>query len=108
MKKLMISAAAVIAVAAFAAPAGADYIGAAPIHQNGKCWKDTGGSRDGRYGTWVECPKAAAAGSSDCALGQLVWEKQHTGHSYFDICPQGAATKSATASAAAKPKTTAR
>jgi hypothetical protein len=86
MKKLMISAAAVIAVAAFTVPASADHIGGAPIKKDGKCWKDTGGGRDSRYGTWIDCPKVAAGGASDCSLGQLAWEKQHTGQQFFDHC----------------------
>jgi hypothetical protein len=41
MMKLMISAAALIAVAAFTVPASADLIGGGPrVNAEGKCWKD--------------------------------------------------------------------
>jgi hypothetical protein len=87
MMKLTISAAALIAVAAFVTvPASADYIGGGVRVQNGKCWKDLAGPRDGRYGVWTECPKAASVGDSTCKLGQLAWEKIHVGFLYFDIC----------------------
>jgi len=56
MMKLTISAAALIAVVAFVTiPASADYLGAGPLHQNGKCWKGNTG-RDATFGTWVDCP----------------------------------------------------
>jgi len=88
--KLRILAAALIAAPAFVAvPASADYIGAGPNrNSDGKCWKDTGGPRDGRYGFWTDCPKktAAATASAECAVGQLAWEKQHVGLQYFDFC----------------------
>jgi hypothetical protein len=87
MKKFMISAAALIAVAAFVTvPASADYVGGGPRVQNGKCWLDLAGPRDGRYGVWRDCPKGAAASDSTCKLGQLAWEKIHVGFLYFDIC----------------------
>jgi hypothetical protein len=111
MLKFTMSAVGVIAIAACAAivPASADYMGAAPIHNaQGKCWKDTGGPRDARYGFWTDCPKAASVSDSTCHLGQLAWEKLHVGMQYFDICPQGANTKEGAAKpsgAAAKPKT---
>jgi hypothetical protein len=76
MMKLMISAAAVIAVAAFTVPASADLIGGGPrVNTEGKCWKDNGGPRDARYGIWTACPKAASVNDSTCHLGQLAWEK---------------------------------
>jgi hypothetical protein len=94
MMKLMISSAALIAAAAFVTvPASADYIGGSPrVNAQGKCWLDTGGLRDARYGVWQECPKkpakasAGTADSSDCGLGQLAWEKQHIGLGFFDYC----------------------
>ena len=95
--KLAIAAAALIAAAAFfTAPAGADYIGAGPLHQNGKCWKDTGGSRDSRYGTWIDCPNF----KDDCSKGQLAFEKLHKGHEFFDECRGGRAEASKTNAAA--------
>ena len=95
MMKLMISAAAVIAVAAFTVPASADYVGGGPrTNAEGKCWKDLGGPRDGRYGLWTKCPKAAAIADSTCqTMGQLAWEKAHVGFQYFDVC--GANAKAA-------------
>jgi|SRR5580704_13565386 hypothetical protein len=114
MMKLTISAATLIAVAAFSVPANADYVGGGPRVQNGKCWKDLAGPRDGRYGVWTECPKAASAGDSTCHLGQLEWEKLHVGLLYFDVCkgltaegkPIGGAatTGAAPTRAAAKPR----
>jgi hypothetical protein len=102
MMKLTICAAALIAVAAFVTiPASAEYIGGGPrVNTEGKCWKDTGGLRDGRYGTWVECPKKASIADSTCqTMNQLQWEKAHVGFQYFDVCVKGAG-----AVAAAKPK----
>jgi hypothetical protein len=88
MMKFIIPTAAVIAVAAFVTvPAGADYIGGGPrVSKEGKCWFDTAGPRDARYGTWRDCPKGASQGDSTCKLGQLEWEKIHVGFVYFDIC----------------------
>jgi hypothetical protein len=90
MLKFIISAAALIAVAAFVTvPASAEYVGGGPrVNAEGKCWKDTnGGLRDGRYGTWVECPKTASAKDSTCqTMNQLEWEKAHFGFQYFDVC----------------------
>jgi hypothetical protein len=87
MMKLIISAAAVVAMAAFVAvPASADYIGGGLRVQNGKCWKDLAGPRDGRYGVWTDCPKSASVADSTCKLGQLAWEKTHVGFLYFDVC----------------------
>ena len=107
MMKLMISAAALIAVAAFTVPASADLIGGGPrVNAEGKCWKDNGGPRDARYGIWTTCPKAASVGDSTCHLGQLAWEKLHVGMQYFDNCAQGANTKEGakpTGAAAKKP-----
>jgi hypothetical protein len=106
MMKLMISAAAVMAVAAFTVPASADYVGGGPrMNTEGKCWKDLGGPRDGRYGLWTACPKAAAVNDSTCqTMGQLEWEKAHIGFQYFDVC--GANAKAAKGpAAAAKPRT---
>ena len=55
MMKLTISAAALIAAAAFfTVPASADHIGGGAIHSaDGKCWKDSSGPRDGRFGPHV-------------------------------------------------------
>jgi hypothetical protein len=61
MRQLTIVAA-TIAIAALisAAPASAEMIAGGPMKQNGKCWKNHGGV-DYRFGTWIECPKPAAA-----------------------------------------------
>jgi hypothetical protein len=117
MMKLMISAAAVIAVAAFTVPASADMIHGAPIkNADGKCWREMNG-HDARYGVWQDCPKKASVGDSTCHLGQLAWEKLHYGLQYFDNCagldasgkPLGGAAPAAAAKlgAAAKPRTSA-
>jgi hypothetical protein len=116
MMKLTISAAALIAVAAFVTvPASADYIGGGPrVNAAGKCWKDLGGPRDARYGVWSDCPKSASVGDSTCKLGQLAWEKTHVGFLYFDVCKGfdadgkpigGASAGAAPTHAAARPKT---
>jgi len=96
MMKLTISAAALIAVAAFVTvPASAEYIGGGPIKsKDGKCWKATGGGRDGTFGTWVDCAKAASGGTS-CESGQLAWEKSHIGQNYFDHCVRNGNAKPA-------------
>jgi hypothetical protein len=109
MMKLMISAAALIAVAAFTVPGSADYVGGGPrVSKDGKCWKDLGGPRDGRYGVWSDCPKAASVGDSTCKLGQLEWEKIHVGFLYFDVCKgldaSGKPIGGAPSAAAAKPR----
>jgi hypothetical protein len=111
MMKLTISAAALIAAAAFVTvPASADLIGGGPRVQNGKCWKDASG-HDARYGTWTECPKAASIKDSTCqTMNQLAWEKAHVGFYYFDVCGANArgehpgATPTST-TGAAKPRT---
>ena len=96
MMKLTISAAALIAVAAFVTvPASADYLGAGPLHQNGKCWKGNTG-RDATFGTWVDCPNF----KDDCSKGQLAFEKLHKGHEFFDECRGGRAEASKTNAAA--------
>ena len=106
MKKLMVSAAAVIAVAAFTVPASAENLGGGPRVQNGKCWIDHGG-HDARFGTWGACPRAASVGDSTCHLGQLAWEKTHVGFYYFDVCKgldaSGKPIGGAPAGAAAQP-----
>ena len=101
MMKLTIPAAALIAAAAFVAvPANADFLGGGPIKsKDGKCWKAMGAPRDGTFGTWIECPKAAAGGASDCSLGQLAWEKKYIGQQFFDHCARGGAAAAANASA---------
>jgi hypothetical protein len=110
MMKLTISAAAVIAVAAFVTvPASADHIGGGPIKQNGKCWKDTSG-HDARYGSWQECPKPVSVNDSTCqTMHQLEWEKAHVGFYYFDVCGPNAGKANAAAKpaagVAAKPRT---
>ena len=96
MMKLTISAAALIAVAAFVTvPASAENLGGGPIKQNGKCWKGYG-AHDASFGAWVECPNFAL----DCDKGQLAFEKLHKGHEFFDSCGRG---KAAAASAPGKP-----
>jgi hypothetical protein len=116
MMKLTISAAALIAAAAFiTVPANADYVGGGPrVNAEGKCWKDLAGPRDGRYGVWTDCPKAASVGDSTCHLGQLAWEKLHVGLLYFDNCRGldasgkpigGASAGAAPTHAAARPRT---
>jgi hypothetical protein len=85
MMKLTISAAALIAVAAFVTvPASAEHLGGGPIKQNGKCWKGNTG-RDATFGTWVDCAQAASGGVG-CEAGQLAWEKSHVGQQFFDHC----------------------
>jgi len=93
MMKLTISAAALLAAALITIPANADHIGGGPIHNaDGKCWKDSSGPHDARYGYWQDCPKkTAGAVATDCAIGQLAWEKQHAGLQYFDHCRRGPA-----------------
>jgi hypothetical protein len=88
MLKFTMSAAGIVAVVACATivPASADYVGGGPRVQNGKCWKDLAGPRDGRYGLWTDCPKSASVSDSTCKLGQLAWEKIHVGFLYFDVC----------------------
>ena len=117
MMKITISAAALISVAAFVVvPASAENLGGGPrVNADGKCWKDTGGPHDARYGTWVECPKGNGAASGvPCSAGQLTWEKAHVGYGYFDFCTgytaegkqvggAGAATPASARGAAARP-----
>jgi hypothetical protein len=106
MNKLMISAAAIIVVAAFTVPASADHIGGGPIHNtDGKCWREMNG-HDARYGVWMECPKKASVNDSTCHLGQLAWEKLHIGQQYFDFCGPNAKAGAAgsTTGTAVKPK----
>jgi len=94
MKKPVFIFAGLVSIGAFIiVPASADYIGGGSIHQNGKCWKDTGGGRDARYGVWIECPKTAG-NNADCGVGQLAWEKEHVGQQYFDHCARGGAANS--------------
>jgi hypothetical protein len=106
MMKLIISAAAVTAIVGFVTvPASAEYIGGGPrVNGEGKCWKDTGGLRDARYGTWVECPKQATVADSTCRLGQLQWEKLHVGMQYFDVCGHDGGGKPTTVAARPAPK----
>jgi hypothetical protein len=105
MTKLMISAAALIAVAAFTVPASADLIGGGPrVNAEGKCWKDASG-HDARYGIWTTCPKAASVNDSTCqTMGQLAWEKAHVGFYYFDVC--GANAKGGKGASGASPAST--
>lgn len=76
--------AAVIAAAACTIPAGADHLGGGPIVQNGKCWKDAGGGRDGRFGVWRDCAERTA-NAAECA-DQLKWTQTHVGYNYYDVC----------------------
>ena len=60
MTKFAITAAALLAIAAFAsAPARAGEAGG-PTAKNGQCWLDHSG-RDERYGMWQACPQTASA-----------------------------------------------
>jgi len=109
MMKLTISAAALIAVAAFVTvPASADYIGSGPIKQNGKCWRSFSG-HEGTFGAWIECPSEASGAGVPCSAGQLAWEKAHVGQGFFDHCGRGGsanakASANGAAPAAAAPK----
>jgi hypothetical protein len=99
MMKLTMSAAALIAVAAFVTlPASADHLGGG-ARVNAEGWKDNGGARDARFGVWVECPKAASG--VGCDAGQLAWEKAHVGLAYFDNCARNGAATGASAKPAA-------
>ena len=101
MMKLTVSAAALIAVAAFVTvPASAEFLGGGAIkNAEGKCWKSNSG-REASFGTWVDCAKAASGGAS-CDAGQLAWEKSHVGQSFFDHCVRNGNASGARGAAAA-------
>jgi len=101
MMKLTISAAALIAIAAFVTvPASAEFLGGGPIkNSDGKCWKTNSG-REASFGTWVDCAKAASGGVG-CEAGQLAWEKQHVGQQYFDHCARNGNASSGRGTASA-------
>ena len=64
MKKLTISAAAIIAVAGALAsvPASAEHNAGGPIVKGDQCFTYMKGSgHDARFGTWGSCPKTASA-----------------------------------------------
>jgi hypothetical protein len=72
MRQLTIVAA-TIAIAALisAAPASADHIAGGPIKKDGQCWKNHGGV-DYRFGSWIACPKPAAAPAAQRATRRRI------------------------------------
>ena len=63
MRQFTISAAAATVFAAILAsvPAQAEQLGGGPNKAGNQCFKfSTGQERDGRFGTWGACPKAAS------------------------------------------------
>jgi hypothetical protein len=83
-KAFMTVCAALVAAAAGTVPAGADHLRGGPLIQNGKCWKDSGGWRDSRFGVWRDCAERTA-NAAECA-DQLKWTQNHVGYNYYDVC----------------------
>jgi hypothetical protein len=61
MRRVMMTAAALTAFGALVATAQADAIHGGPMKNGNQCFKYApGNSKDGRFGSWGECPQAAA------------------------------------------------
>jgi hypothetical protein len=83
-KTFLTVCAALGAAAACTIPAGADHLRGGPLVQNGKCWKDSGGGRDSRFGVWRDCAEKTA-NAAEC-VDQLKWTQNHVGYNYYDVC----------------------
>jgi hypothetical protein len=61
MRQFMMTAAALTAFAALVATAQAESLHGAPMQNGNQCFKySPGNSKDGRFGSWGDCPQAAA------------------------------------------------
>jgi hypothetical protein len=64
MIKFLTSAALVAVVTIASVPSQAEWLGGAPIRNGNKCWQSSPGhGRDGGFGYWADCPRAAAVNS---------------------------------------------
>ena len=60
MQRLMMTAAAVLAVAGFAATAAKAEFNFGPVNDKDKCFTEAPGWRDSGFGSWGPCDKAKA------------------------------------------------
>jgi len=74
MRTITLSAAAILAFAAFSMPAHAEYNTGAQA-QNGQCWKDSAG-RKGDFGYWAPCAEKASATAATPAVHHTAKHKK--------------------------------